>query len=458
MVSKNCTTQGLSRREFMRLVVLTGAGAWVAACAPPAAPTQPEAPAAPEVKVPEEVTLTFWHHWGGTRVPLMEAMIAEFQEKNPGIKVEMTLQPWDRRLEKLLAGVAAGTAPDVTMLGRQDVPQFVENNALIPLDEFMAKDGIKHEDFYPGEIGPCIYKGQTWILPIPTGGGYGLVYYNKELFEAAGLETDPAKQPKTWSELEGIAKALTRIEGGKVVQLGVPIGFNRVEFQQWLYTNNGKLLSDDGKEVLFNSPEGLETVEWMLHFLNDINGGREAVEGWVEPGVNPFVAGLQAMQISGVWQWFIIKREAPDIDLAIFLRPHSDDGELLIPIFEGWGYVIPKGTEHPEAAWKLVKWLTWETGGKSACWFMREQKRPSPRIACNEHPEASGGHPQWELVLSSLDKHVTPPYLPINAQINDIVNTAMQEIYLGQRTPKEGLDDAAEQVQKLLDEYWAKAA
>ena len=465
----------LTRRDFLRLSAMTAAGVVAAACAP-ATPqiveVEKEVPVEKEVvrtvvvekekvitPVPgPPVTITFWHHWGGKRIPLMEAMINDFQDRHPGIKVEMTLQPWDRRLEKILTAVASGTAPDVTMLGRQDVPQFVENNALIPLDALMARDGVSRDDYYTSEIDACYYRNQCWILPLPTSGATGLVYYNKGLFEEAGLPSAPEDMPETWTELEEVAAKLTKVEGGKVKKLGIGMHFISWDagFLTWLYNNRGAWLSEDGRKATFNSEAGYETIEWMWHFLNDIIGGREAVEGWVEPGVNPFFAGLQAMQLSGVWQWYIIKQNAPDIDLGIFLCPHSDDGDYKFPMFAGWGYVIPKGTKHVDEAWELVKWLTWEEEGKSACWFMFEQFRPSPKKSCNENPAYYEKHPQWAMVLKSLEKGVTPPLLPTNAEMKKILDDNLQRIYLGEVEPRQGLDEAAVQIQQVLDDYWAK--
>ena len=71
-----------------------------------------------------DVTLTYWHHWGGNRIPLQEHQVAAFEDAHPGICVDNVFLPWDNRLQNLLAAIAAGNPPDVTMFGRQDLPFF----------------------------------------------------------------------------------------------------------------------------------------------------------------------------------------------------------------------------------------------------------------------------------------------------------------------------------------------
>ena len=128
--------------------------------APAAAPDAAAETASNAPSDKEPVTITFWHHWGGNRVPLMEEQIRRFEEKYPWITVEMTLQPWENRLQKILTSVAAGEPPDVTMLGRQDVPAFVEQGALMPIDDLMSAAGITTDMFYESEISGAIYNGQ----------------------------------------------------------------------------------------------------------------------------------------------------------------------------------------------------------------------------------------------------------------------------------------------------------
>lgn len=432
------------------------------ACAPAAPMAQGGSDTAAAGDAAEDVvTLTFWHHWGGNRVPLMEEQIKRFEEQHPNIKVEMTLQPWENRLQKILTGVAGGAPPSVTMLGRQDVPAFVVQNALQPLDEWMARDGITPDQFYPSEISGAMYDGSTWILPMPTGGALHLEWYNKDWFAENGL--DPDNPPDTWAELEEVAKALTIFEDGKLVRAGIDPTRVGSAFLVWLNSNGGEWVSEDLKTVEFNSEQGLETLQWLVDFTNNINGGIEEVrEFYSQTGEwenGPFYTDYEGLQINGSWEYFKILEYAPDMNLGVTAIPYgpSGDDSTRGSAYGGWGYVIPAGVEgaEAEAAWELVKFLTVSMDG--ACWFLQEQQRPSPHIACNEAPESGADNPLWNDFLAVMNKDKVVRITPVQPQVEEVLNQMTEEALFGNMTPQEAIDWGAVEVQKLLDEYWENA-
>lgn len=434
-------------------------GLLLSACVPTAPPGSGNSAGAADDGT---VTLTFWHHWGGNRVPLMEEQIKRFEEQHPNIKVEMTLQPWENRLQKILTGVAGGAPPSVTMLGRQDVPAFVVQNALQPLDEWMARDGIAREDFYPSEISGAVYDGATWIMPMPTGGALTMEWYNKDWFAQVGLDAE--NPPNTWVELEEVAKALTILEDGKLQRAGIDVTrAGNVPYLTWLNANGGEWVSEDLKTVEFNSPEGLETLQWIVDFTNNINGGIEEVrEFYSQTGEwenGPFYTDYEGLQINGSWELFKILEYAPDMNLGVTSIPYGPNGNDATrgAAYGGWGYVIPAGVEgaEAEAAWELVKFLTVSMDG--ACWFLQQQQRPSPHIACNEAPESGADNVLWNDFLSIMAKDKVIRITPVQPQIEEILNQMMEEALFGLKTPEEAIQWGAEEAQKLLDEYWQNA-
>lgn len=411
----------------------------------------------------EPVTLVFWHHWGGNRVPLMEEQIAAFQEAYPWITVEMSLMPWDNRLETLLTAIAAGEPPDVTMLGRQDVPGFVVQDALVALDDYMAADDITADMFYESEFRGCQYDGQTWILPLPTGGALNILWYNKAMFEAAGL--DPASPPDTWAELEEAADELSLVTDGFLDRAAIRVtttGGEEPAFLVWLNANGGDWITDDLKTILFNSPEGLEVLQWIVDFTNTYNAGYEEQEAfYAQTGEwenGPFYNDYEAMQINGSWEYFKIEEYAPDLELGVTSIPYGPSGseDTRGSAYGGWGYSIPANAAHPDEAWLLVKWLTTEMESKGACWFLQQQKRPSPLIACNEDPASGEGNPYWEDILAVQAKDKWVPIAPVQPQINEIIEQMTQEALYGTMSVEEALEWGAAESQALLDEFWAE--
>ncbi|MEZ4560448.1 MAG: ABC transporter substrate-binding protein [Caldilineaceae bacterium] len=440
-------------------LLFSGCAAPAPVSAPAAEPgTAETASTAPGDKEP--VTLVFWHHWGGNRVPLMEEQIRRFEEKYPWITVEMTLQPWENRLQKILTSVAAGEPPDVTMLGRQDLPAFVEQGALMPIDDLMSAAGITADMFYEAEINGAIYNGQTYLLPLPTGGGISILWYNKDMFAEVGL--DPESPPQTWAELEEAAKALTIMENGELQRVGINPRLNGlhagISFLGWLHNNGGQWISDDMRTITWNSPEGLEALQWVVDFTNNINGGVEEVDAFYsqtgEWENGPFYTGYEAMQTNNA-ELFKILEFAPDMDFDIAPIPYGPQGDPAKRgfVYGGWGYVIPEGVEHVEEAWLLLEFLTADMDG--GCWFLQEQQRPSPWIECNEQPESSADNPYWDGFLEVLGTDQVIPVSPVQPAIEEIVIQMQEEALFGVQTPEEALAWGAAEAQAVLDEFWA---
>ena len=158
--------------------------------------------------------------------------------------------------------------------------------------------------------------------------------------------------------------------------------------------------------------------------------------------------------------FFHIQSLKPELNYATGLRPYNADNPDAEPTGVsgeqfGWGYVIPAGVpaEKQEAALKWIKKITYDEDGGG--WFMMEQGRPSPIRAVNENEMYYEVNPDWDVVLESLENDVSVPLFPDHTRVRDIVEQAVEAALFGEMTPQEALDDAAEQSQAILDEYWS---
>ena len=431
--------------------------------APTDAPTMEPTEAPQPITVTEPVTISVWHVWGGARLEMMDQLVQDFQAEYPNITVEHTLIDQGDMAEKYLTAIASGNPPDVIMVHAARFFQaFADQGALIPLDDFIKADGMNLEEiFYPSDVETYVYNGKTYGLPLSTGTGNYNLYYDVDAFEAAGL--DPAKPPKTWQELKDYAEKLTIKEGDKFAQIGFsPAGGENYPFKEWLFLNNGKLISDDGKEILFNSPEGLETLEWMVSFFDDLYGGYENVidlvgtataTGWNDKDV--WYAGEAAMHVDGIWHYSQLVASAPTKNVKAAVMPYNGDNPEagLRNIVEGtWAYSIPTGAKNPEASWLWIKYTCAGEGNHS---FFKAQGRPSPVIAYNEDPGMAGDNPFWDVYLLNMAASEKSAITPVSGQINELITQMTQEVLMKVKTPEQALNDAAVASQEILDEYWA---
>ena len=409
--------------------------------------------------VPEEITLSVWNIWGGTRVPLMDDMFKRFSEVHPGLVVENVLQPGGERLQQLQTAIAGGTPPDVPMINQQEVPLFATRNALLPLDSYMALEGITYDEYYDYAIKASQWDGKTYSLP-NVSAAYSLYFYNVDHFEEAGL--DPDAPPETWDELIDASKKLTVIEDGQIQRLGYQFyhglpGPN--DFKQALLSNGGMFMSDDARTIRFNEPAGVEALEWCLNLMDEVYGGIETYQDWTavqgaEDITNPFISETLSSAYRGVWDVFYITQGNPDLNYRLGLLPHSASGESHTPAEGSWSYGVPTEAAHRDASWELVEWLGHEP--TASCWFMQQQGRPSPLKLCNQDQVYHDTFPTtWPTIIKMVDTAVRIPLTPANPEIGQRLAQALEEASFGVKTPEEALEWAATESQALLDEAWA---
>ena len=364
-----------------------------------------------------------FHRAGGAREPLMDTLIGHFQEANPCTSVINQVQPWDNRAELLATAAASSNPPGIIMSTRPETYQFAINGLIIPIDAFVEAEGTDLSVFYDGEIGIQYWNGELYGLPMPSAGGLtGMFLYNKDMLRDAGF--DPENPPETWQELEEMAAAITVADAMGIDVLGASVGGGDTSFVSWLYTNGGQYVSDDGRTLLYNGPEGIETLEWMINFTNNINIGTENVADLFQDtsfaqGDHPWYEDIQAfldINTSFFGHYNVNDPEGyADADhWGVMLRPYNGDnpdathaGVTGYGFSGGWAYTIPAAhpMEKQAAAYKFAEWIgVNELGG---CAFLFAQSRPSPVKACNENPAYFDVNPYWATVLEGWRR--TPP-------------------------------------------------
>ena len=463
----NISQHTVSRRQLLRLMGMSAAGVAAAACTPVAAPSG-EASVASETAA-ETVDIRFWNHWLAAREELVNQMIADFEAENPTIDVENLGQPWDRREENMFTALASNNPPEVVMATRAEILQLAADGSIVPITDYVAAAELDLGRFYESEINNFYWEGELYSMPMPTGGGItGLTLVNVDMLEATGEE---ASVPETWQELEEMARAFTELDDRGIVVLGANVvgadsDGHAGPFFAWLYTNGGQIYSDDLRTITFNSPEGIETLEWMVDFTNEINGGVQNIYDFFITGqeaneAQPWYNDTQLINFPNVSIFFHMQTIKPEMQWEAGLRPYNaDNPDAVSQGLSGeefaWGYVIPAGVPEAkrEAAFEWIRQLTYEEEGGG--WFMKEQGRPSPIKAVNEDPEFYEVNPRWDVVLQSLESDVSVQIPPVHARIRDFVNQAVESALFGDATPEEALNQAAEQAQAVLDEYWSQ--
>jgi multiple sugar transport system substrate-binding protein len=404
--------------------------------------------------VDAKTTLEFWHSWGTNED--FEATLDRFEAMYPDIEINAIPMAASGRESKVLAAMVSNTAPDVLMASRAEVIQYADVRMIVPIDDLVKANNINLSRFYRAEIDGFKWDGQLWALPMPTSGGNeSLIFYNKDVFAQLGM--NPEIAPKTWQDLETLAKKANRWEGNLLTRLGFDVAtFNR--YNALLYSNNGYFLSSDGRTATFGSPEGRYALEWMYSYTNEFNGGLDAIRTLTAGAINNrFMEGKVAAVYAGVsvFPTFITN----EVNFGVGLIPYNADNPNafhrgVAGRLYGWGYVMPTtlSAAKQEAAFKFIKFLTSEPQG--GCEFLKVSARPTPLRDCNADRSYFQRNPYWDVVGQALELDVPYPMTPVDASIQPIINTMVTSVMTSQQSPIAGLDNATKQVQLILDAFW----
>ncbi|MGO9310480.1 MAG: ABC transporter substrate-binding protein, partial [Spirochaetia bacterium] len=273
-------------------------------------------------------------------------------EKQFNATVEVTSFPYVELRDKMLTAVAGGQGPDLLLLDQIWVAQYAAAKYVIPITEKMQGSGIKGTDYFPGAWGAGSYLGQIYAIPFDVG-VWALMYYNKDMFKAAGL--DPEKPPVTWDDFLAAGKKLTHgNQYGTAVWLGTGDAVQCMT-DAFTFSGGGKIVSDDGKKALFNSPAGVAALNfWKACAAISPPGtvGRDE-----EQSFKLFTSGQVGMFFYGEWGQDTITVRAPKLNYGVANLPKPAGGQS-IGTFGGFNIGISAKAANKDLAWEFVKYIT----------------------------------------------------------------------------------------------------
>ena len=281
-------------------------------------------------------------------VDAQQKMVDKFNEEHPDIQVVLEAYGSDFDT-KISASMGSGDAPDVMYMW--NYPAYHEG--LEPLDSYIEKEGEEYKkNFYSTLWNYNSYDGQIYGLPV--GFTTHCVYYNKDLFEKAGVE-EP-KDGWTWEDLEEKAKKINEATGVKGFSFSMKP--DPYDYEMYLWSNGTAYCDKEGKmEGYINSDKALETYKMFQDMAKD--GYAVATE---KSGSDEFESGQTAMFVYGAWA--VKKYTEAGVNFGLAKLP-SFGMEKSASILSSSGVAIAKSSKNKEAAWEFVKYWTDEENNKS---------------------------------------------------------------------------------------------
>lgn len=314
--------------------------------------------------VPAQVTITFRYAFPDG--DLIRDALVDFEKKNPGIKVNLQRSSFTEARDQLVREAAVGGGPDVAHLAFVWVRDLGTAGALMPLNDLVKSKGLGQgwDDFVATNL---TYDDKGNFYGVPFAMDTWAMAYNRQVLSAAGI----TKTPETWEELRNASRQIKQRTGK--IGFGFPGGAggnNSIWFlcNFYWWSDGGTLVDRDagGKYVTGITPEKIAEVfrYWDSYFKEGHNPkGNLAVAQIFEPQImEPMTRGEQGIAILPVWSYISLvsdwRKRNPNQELPFYSAPTPHGSGKPTTHLGGQSLGVNANTKQPDAAWKLVQYLT----------------------------------------------------------------------------------------------------
>ncbi len=386
----------------------------------------------------EPVTIT-WSFWGDDwELAVNQRMARAFEQEHPGIRVEIEHHPWSEYFTWLKSEWREGRSPDVMFLNY--IPAYVELGELEPLDRYIGDEPALMADFYPALLTSFRAKGQ--LYGIPRDNDTKVIYYNRSHFLEAGI---PVPKPNwTWQDLRETARALTQRDGG-APRYG--FGFEPdFWWLVWLWQNGGEVVNDPMRptEVLLDSPENAEAIQFLQDLIHTDRVTPPPDQLNTEDMAKLFRDGRLSMLFGNhaLVPWFT---NTADLSWDVVPLPQ---GATRANVAGGAGYTISRRSQHQDAAWQLVRFLS----GQKAQAILSESGLITPaRRSVREDNIFIRQQPyEADVFLAETEMGRPVPNFPGVTEMQRVIDEGLDPVWRGERPAAEVLRELAPRVEQVI--------
>jgi sn-glycerol 3-phosphate transport system substrate-binding protein len=434
-----------------------------AKAAEPAKPAEAAKPAAPAQSAGSANKIVFWHAMAGSNGEAVNRIVDGFNKSQSKITAEAIFQgTYDDSLAKLKTALASNSAPSLIQVYDIGLRFMVDSGEVVPMQDFVDKEKFDTSDFEQNVL--AYYQLDNKLFGMPFNTSSSILYYNKDAFKAAGL--DPEKPPKSFDEVNEVAKKLTKKDGNNVTQYGFHQSIYGWLFEQYMAVSGGLFVDQgngrDGKaaKAAFNDDRGKAILDWWKagvdggyfgNFGRDNDGAKAAFNSGKSAMFTESTGSLRG-NLNAIGGKF-------EMGTGFYPRPANapkDGGNII----GGASVYIMKSRPEAEqqATWEFVKYAT--SAPVQAQWQADTGYYPIRKSSYNEavSKEWVGKFPQFTTAVEQI--HSVPvnritqgAVFGVFPQARQRIETAIEELLLGKAPSQEALNRAAEDITSAIDKY-----
>jgi multiple sugar transport system substrate-binding protein len=305
--------------------------------------------------------------------------------------------------------------------------EFASQNWLLDLGPYVEE---RKDEFIPATFDTATYDGKTWAVPKQSDAGF--LYYRTDQVDSV---------PATWQEVYEIAA-----QNDGIVYQGASYEGLTVNFMEISLAAGGTILSEDGKEATFDSPENLKALEFMVNGIKDGAAKQSVTTFMEEQARRAFEAGRATFQRNWPYAFAIGKanKDAPKFEVAAY--PEFEGGGKG-GILGGHNLVISAFSKNPGGALALIDFLTSEESIKRDA----EKYSLAPVLeATYEDPDVQKALPFAPQLKEAIAQAGSRPVSPVYTQISQAIYKNVNEALSGKVSPQEALQTGQSEMEKAL--------
>jgi multiple sugar transport system substrate-binding protein len=452
----------VSRRWFLKGMAATVGGTMLAACAPKTVVIEKEVektvvverevekvvtatPAACEV-----VELRCTHAWPADQWTRQVEFDDVFNQEHPCIAITGENYPWGDTVPKLTTLAAAGTLPDLIYVHYSWAQRFIMDRMILNVQPYLDADSEfwGKEDFVPASLPSYMWQGDLWLIPYNEG-PTNLIYYNKRIFDEAGMPYPHSDKDWTLEDLWEVARKMTTGEGEDKIwgYDGLPSAWQiNADF---LKTWDAEFWNEPCEtQSRMHEQNAIDCMAWWLDLyksgVTPTPAERETVPG------DPFAYSRVAMIKGASWSNRWIKPNLKDpYDVAH--APVGHNGTRASST-AGSAYAITKDSKHPDEAWVYLRAYN-STEGQIFL-FSSIGIDPTRWSAWPAYFESDATPPNAEVVMEVMEQYGEHNLMdsPNANEALRVAQAILDRLWLEELTPEEVCKQITEECQPIMEQ------
>ncbi len=377
-----------------------------------------------------------------------QALVEAFHAAQGDVRVELRYVPDQAEYRRRLAAdFSAGAAPDVMLLNYRRFATFAGQGGLAPVGPYLADStALDEADFYTPVIDAFRYDGQLWCIPQNVSSL--VIYYNQDLFDAAGLPYPG--DDWTWGDFLAAAQQLTiDTDGdGRPEQYGVGIEPNLNRLAPFIWQAGGELVDDPANptRLALDSPEALAALQWFVNLQTEHGVAPDAIAASAESSESRFQNGTLAM-------YFNSRRGVPTYrtisDFTWDVAP-LPRGAQPASVLHSDGFCMAATAKNKDAAWRFIEFANSAAGQE----LLAATGRTVPSLrAVAESPaflEPGAAPARSQVFLDAMDVIRAVPVMANWPAIEDTASQDIEQAFYGRVSVAEAAAAAIERTRQYF--------